>query len=160
MTKREEALQMAILYENHRMSLRQIGRYLDISPQTVKSRLASLGIELFVPPPKHTQIDKERLEDLYFKKNFPINTIAQTLGVSSGIIYLALKSRKIPQRESIRTNGIHVDLLKKLQIGEVTQTESQSKYAFSILNRSAKIAGIKITVKKLRQCVFEIIRLS
>lgn len=63
MTKRSETSTMAMLYRGG-MTMQQIGERYGVSRQTVQQRLASIGSGETARPPRHTLIDKNRLEFL------------------------------------------------------------------------------------------------
>lgn len=139
MSKRaENALHMAILYQRGQWSLRQIGTHFGISGQTVKQRLASMGIALRLPSQKYLQIDKMRLESLYLEKRLAVREIAQVFDTTSYVIFQALKFHEIPRRKSISTNGKHIDLLRELKIGDKTQMECRAKEPYGLLHGSAR----------------------
>lgn len=158
MTKREETLEMAILYEKEGLTLEQIGKQYGISKQTISQRFAKIEI---LPPrrlPKCAQIDKTTLEHLYSEKRLSIDRISREFNTYPKMVYQALAFYEIPKRLSIQLNGKHKDTLKKLAIGEKIEIECHAKYPNAILHVSAKHLGIKISMKKLEKGRFEITR--
>lgn len=53
---------------------------------------------------EHKEISKERLEDLYWKQEFPLSKIAETVGISKSGIAYHMEKLKVPRRTHIGNN--------------------------------------------------------
>lgn len=160
MSKTEETKEMAALCERGGMTLREIGGRYGVSKQTVSRRLARLDIAPAVRPPKCAQIDKSRLEHLYTTKRLPIDEIGETLNVPAHRIYQALDFYEIQKRESIKLNGKHKDSLKRLEIGQTAHIDYPAKNTYKNVHKSSKLAGIKISARKLGKGKYLVTRVA
>ncbi len=157
--KKAETLEMTELYKNG-MTLQEIGDQYGISRQTISRRFKDMGFAHLERLPKYARIDKDRLEDLYAGERLSISKISEAFRVTSNLIYQALNFHKIPKRSSIKLNGKYVDLLRQLEVSEKIEVDSDAKKPYVVLHRSAKRAGVKISVRKLERGKFLITRIS
>lgn len=163
MSKRDETIEMAILYEEQGLTIRQIGELYGISKQTISQRFKGINVVIRRTPrprpPKHLQIDTEQLKDLYTKQRLPVKSIARILQTYPQAVRMALEFHKIPRRPLVRAAGKHLSLLRKLQTGDQEEIKCGGKYPHNSLYSSARRARIKISVKKIENQVFRVIRI-
>lgn len=158
MTEKARTEEMAKLFEGG-MTLQQIGDRYGISRQRVQQRFKEAGLAQLARPPKYTLIDKDRLENLYAEELLTIARISEMFGVKSHLIHQALNFHKIPKRGSINTNGKYIDRLRELKIGERTVIDCPAKKPHVVLHKSAKLAGGKISMRKLGSGRFQVTRI-
>ncbi len=149
---------MVELYENG-MTLQEIGDRYGISRQRVQQRFKEAGLAHIERPPKYTLIDKDRLETLYAGERLAIAKIGEAFGVKSHLIRQALDFHKIPKRNSIKSKGIYVDQLRKLEIGNKIEIVCDAKKPYVVLHKSAKRTNRKVSLKKIGRSKFQVTRI-
>ncbi len=140
--------------------MQQIGERYGVFRQTVQQRLASIGSGETARPPRHTLIDKNRLEFLYRSERLSIDKIGAAFGVSAYTIYRSLEFYKIPRRTTLRLNSKYIDVIRRLQDGEAAEIECAARKPYVVLHKSANRAGAKISVRKLGDGKFKITKIS
>ena len=155
MTKEDITQEMQKLYESG-LSLAKVGERFGITRQGVRHRFEKAGIIRRQPQ----SIDKDRLETLYSKTRLPIWEIAANFRVSRGKIKRALKLYDIPQRKPLKLGGYIVDFLRSLGIGEKGVIEWRRDEKYAHLHHTAKLVGIKISIRSRGNGKFEVTRLE
>ena len=155
MSTQDITQKMKILYDSG-LTLEEVGKRFGMTRQGVRDRFLKAGI----PRRQPKKIEKDRLETLYFKDNLPISTIAAVCGVSKGKIERELKCHEIPRREPLKLGGYIVDFLRKLKIGAKDIIEWRSDKEYAHLHHTAKLVGIKISVRSCGGRKFEVTRLE
>ena len=139
-------------------SLQQIGEHFGISRQAVQQRLQKEGIS---GSDRHwgrkiENIDKTDLQRLYFEgKN--LTEIGEYFSTSASTIYAALKFHKIPKRDK---PGKWLNIFKSMEIGESRVVECDHVRPYASLHSLAAKKGIKISIKKIEDTLFQITRRS
>jgi predicted DNA-binding protein YlxM (UPF0122 family) len=152
-----DTAKMAKFYQNG-LSLEAIGKQFGMTRQAVRERFIKAGIAR--RKNKYEQINKDRLETLYFKDKMPISEIADVFSVSPGIVRQALKFHKISRRKPLNSSGYKVDFLRSLGIGEKRVFEWRNNKRYIHLHDTANRICIKISIKSLGGGNFEITRLK
>lgn len=159
-----ETLEMARLYEEQGLTLREIGALYGISKQTISRRFSTIKIVRTVRPPapvpKCAQIDKTELERLYTIKRFTIDKISRLFETNTDNVYGALRYYEIPKRVSINSNGKYIDRIRILAPGERIVMICTAKHPYITLYKSAKCARLRISVKKLGSEKFMVTRVD
>lgn len=155
MTPEKITQEMERLY-NAGLSLEEVGSRFGMTRQGVRHRFVKAGIACRQPK----IIDKDRLETLYSKDRLPIAKIAGILSVSKSKIKQTLETYGIPRRESIKKGGFRVDFLRSLEIGEKRVIKWRDEDQYAHLHWTAKLVGIKISIKSIGKGKFEVTRLE
>jgi predicted DNA-binding protein YlxM (UPF0122 family) len=158
MANKATTREMIKLYENG-MTLQEIGDLYGISRQRVQQRFEDADATQFERPPKYTLINKDHLETFYVRERLSIAKIGDAFEVKSHLILQALEFHKIPKRCSINSSSKYVDRLRELKIGKKIEIDCPAKKPYVVLHKSAKIADSKISVKKLGDGKFQIMRI-
>jgi DNA-binding CsgD family transcriptional regulator len=158
MNIKQETLKMAKLRDSG-ATCKEIGDIYGLTPYTVWQRLSRAGFIDSYRSIDLEEIGKERLENLYAVERLPLKKIAACFGVREDIIKAALILHKIPERKLLRQSGKHIDLLKKLEIGDAVQVQL-TKDSDSYLYNAAKSLGIKISLQNLGGYNFKVTRVN
>lgn len=160
-----ETMEMAILYQEQDLTLREIGVLYGVSKQTISRRFSKLEITrpgrrspATLPP--CARIDKDRLVDLYAARRLPVERIAKAFGVGESVIRRALRFHDIPKRRSIKLDGKHIDVIRRLKLGEPQELTCSVKHPYITLHKAAERARMKITVRKIEQGRFTVTRIG
>jgi len=158
MTARDITQAMKELYESG-LSLEEVGNQFGMTRQGVRDRFVKAGIACR-PQTKYKHIDKERLRKLYSDEKLPLPEIADVFSVGVVVVRRALKYYAIPRRVPLKKGGYIVDFLRSLELGEkdVIKWRDGEKYAH--LHHTAKLVGIKISIRSRGGGKFEVTRLE
>lgn len=141
------------------LTLEQIGEKYGMSKQAVDCRFKKMLVKPHRPKPE-TLIDKVRLKKLYLEDRLPLNQIAAELAVHQFIINAALRLYKIPKRRSLTKSGKYQDFLDKLEIGEKERIVITGRSPHVRMHIAANRSSRKISMRKISENEFEIIRLK
>ena len=165
MTKMAETMEMAILYKEQGLTLRQIGTIFGISKQTISRRFSKLkitrpGRRSPAAPPPCARIDKDRLDALYTKQRLSIEAIGRILNAGLIRVKPALRYYDIPKRRFIRLDGKHIAVIRELKVAEPRVMNVSVKHPYITLHKAAKRVGIKITVRKIGRETFTVSKIG
>ncbi len=83
------------LYVNQHLTIRQVAARTGLSPRQVWRRLEEAGIPRRQSGPQRTEVDAERLEELYVRRGLSMDAVARELRVSRGVVERNLRSHHI-----------------------------------------------------------------
>lgn len=91
------------LYWEEGLSLNQIARKLGVNSTLILHHMKRHNIERNSPHGKKLNVDKETLENLYWKERLSLNKIAKLFGVVGGTILYNMKSWYSQRKENPST---------------------------------------------------------
>lgn len=165
MNKRERAeklTEMRRLYEHEEWTLEQIGDHYGVTRQAVHNRFQRAGIKMRSCSDRKKPIrtlDRKKLTKLYEVNRLAIPIVAERLETSVFKVTQELKRYKIKIRPR---GGQKKSWLRKLNVNEcrIIQKPAHIKNLYRNLHGSAHSIGIKISVKRISENNFQVIRLS
>lgn len=145
---------MEVLYKSG-LSLEQVGNEFGMTRQAVRARFMKAGIERR----RTVIVNKARLERLYYVKRLSVEKIAIAFGVSKNKLESVLKFYEIEKRPPLKTGGYIIDFLRSLELGIprifIWKDENHPQ-----MHTTAKLHGMKISLRKLGKRQYEITRIS
>ncbi len=83
------------LYVHQHLTIRQVAARTGLSPRQVWRRLEEAGIPRRPSGPQRTEVDPERLRELYVRRGLSMDAVARELRVSRGVVERNLRSHHI-----------------------------------------------------------------
>ncbi len=153
--------EMQRLYFEEDLTLEQIADHYGVTRQAVHERFTRNGVKLHTDRKKpRIKVDKKALIELYENEKLPVMEVAKYLKVSYAVLQRELARHNIKIRRHGELNRKYA-AIDKLKIGDkLIIKRPLVKQPFNVLYTSAKIAGIRISIKSVDKENLQITRVE